>query len=178
MTKYVNSPIKIGLSSSLSGEGYGAFSAYGFPFNMNHITAVNDKSETCWGEFCIYPKATSFITIQVVPACSTNPPTQYRVGSFCTNTHAKTLIHTHITSWERQLLFLQGNSLHQAKYLTFFILLSSSSFPPHRRHLPLLLLLFCSAYFSFSYFSCTLRLTVTMGTLTMAQVRWVTTGWH
>lgn len=118
------------LTSSLSGDGHGAFSAYGFPFNMNHITAVNDKSETCWGEFCIYPKATSFITVQVVPACSTNTPTRYRVGSFCTNTHAKTHIRAHIMSWERQLLFLQGNSLQQAKYLTFFILLSSSSSPP------------------------------------------------
>lgn len=129
MTNYVNSPIKIGLTSSLSGDGHGAFSAYGFPFNMNHITAVNDKSEACWGEFCSYPKATSFITVQVVPACSTNTPTRYRVGSFCTNTHAKTHIRAHIMSWERQLLFLQGKSLQQAKYLTFFILLSSSSSP-------------------------------------------------
>lgn len=47
MKKYVNSPVTIGLTSSLSGDGYGNFSAYGFPFNMNHITAVNDKSEVC-----------------------------------------------------------------------------------------------------------------------------------
>lgn len=111
-----------------------------------------------WGEseVNIQPEGTSCITLRLVPACSTSPPTQYLVGynthTYNMYTYTKTHIQAHVSNLEILVLFLHGTSLYQAKYLIFSSSSAPYSFPPLQPPplLPLSLLR-CLYFFSSVY---------------------------